>query len=120
MKTRLSANPLHLTLSRLRYLAQRGARLRDYGLGLLLGSYVSMAHASILGPKVCNVFKTVAGNDLYSIAAGIGFLGLLVANAMDEGGNTVKTAALRIGAAAIFLVNLQNVVETVTGAPWGC
>jgi hypothetical protein len=79
-----------------------------------------MAHASILGPKVCTMFKAIAGNDLYSVTAGIGFLGLLIANAMDEGGNTVKTAALKIGAAALLLVNLQNVVETVTGTPWGC
>jgi hypothetical protein len=120
MKTRVSARPLHPTLSRLRHLIQRGARLRDYALGLLLGSYVSMAHASILGPKVCAVFKQIAGNDLYSVAAGIGFLGLLIANAMDEGGNSVKTAALRIAVAATFLVNLQTVVEAVTGQPWGC
>jgi hypothetical protein len=127
MNTHLSTRPLRRsarricrTLSRLQHLARHGARLRDYGIGLLLGSYVSMAHASILGPKVCTMFKTIAGNDLYSVAAGIGFLGLLIANAMDEGGNTVKTAALKIGAAALFLVNLQNVVETVTGAAWGC
>lgn len=107
-------------LSSLPPLMRRYARFRDYGLGLLLGGYVSMAHASILGPKVCTIFKTIAGNDLYSIAAGIGFLGLLAANVMDEGGNTVKTAALRIAAAATLLVNLQTVTEVLTGAPWGC
>jgi len=120
MKTNVVPRVRYLFLSRIPNLVRRYARLRDYGVGLLLGGYVSMAHASILGPKICTIFKTIAGNDVYSIAAGIGFVGLLVANIMDEGGNTVKTSALRIAFAATFLVNLQNIVETFTGSPWGC
>lgn len=104
----------------LRRVAARYARARDYIMGALLGLYVSAAHASILAPKVCNVFKTVAGNDLYSIGAGVGLAGLLWAHSLDEGDNKLKTSAIRIGIAGLGLVNLQTIIETATGTPWGC
>lgn len=96
------------------------ARFHDYAVGLSLGAMTSYAHASILAPKVCQVFKQVAGNDLYSIAAGVGGVGLLIANAMDEGDNKLKTSALRIGLAAAGLVNIETISSFVTGSPWGC
>lgn len=96
------------------------ARFRDYVVGLSLGAMTSYAHASILAPKVCQVFRNVAGNDLYSIACGVGGVGLLIANAMDEGDNKLKTSALRIGLAGAGLVNLETISSYVTGSPWGC
>lgn len=95
-------------------------RLRDYAVGLTLGAMASYAHASILAPKVCTVFRQVAGNDLYSIALGAGGAGLLIANGLDEGDSKVKTAVLRIMLAGAGLANLENLSTLVTGSPWGC
>lgn len=89
--------------------------------GLMLMLFVAnTASASLLAAPICKVFKQLFGNDLVAIAAGIGGAGLLIANAMDEGDNKLKTGALRIGAAAAALVNLETISAMVTGTPWGC
>lgn len=95
-------------------------RLHNYTLGLGLAGIAEYANASILGPKLCLVFNTVAGNDLYSIAAGVGLVALLIANAVNEGDNKAKTAALRIVTAGTLLINLQTLSTLITGSTWGC
>lgn len=95
-------------------------RVHDYAVGLALGLAANAASASILAPKVCTVFRQVAGNDLYSILAGVGGAALLAANMMDEGNNKLKSGALRIGLVTAAVINLESITTIVTGQPWGC
>lgn len=96
------------------------ARSRDYGLGLALGAFAVNAHASMFATQLCRAFHGVADSTLYSVLAGFGLAGLLVANSLDEGDNKIKTAAIRIGIAVTGLVNLETLSVLFTGAPWGC
>lgn len=98
----------------------RLTRWRDYAVGLALGLCASYANATILAPRICSAFRQLAGNDLYSILAGVGLAGLLYANSLDEGDNKVKTSAIRIGIATTGLINLENITTLFTGTPWGC
>ncbi|AEV26929.1 hypothetical protein Dsui_2578 [Azospira oryzae PS] len=98
----------------------RTTKLEHYISGLILGLTTSYVQASILAPVICKGFKTLAGNDLYSIAAGVGGAGLLIANAMDEGDNKLKTGALRIAGVTAVAINLESITTMVTGTPWGC
>jgi hypothetical protein len=93
---------------------------RDWAMGVVLGSYVSFVQASIFGKQLCTIFTGVADNQMYSVLAGLGLAGLLVAHSLDEGDNKLKTSGIRIGLAATGLVNLQTLSTLVTGANWGC
>jgi hypothetical protein len=101
--------------------ALQSRKMRDYATGAALFLIaVNYAHASIFGPKICSAFNKIAGNDLYSVLAGLGMAGLFVTHALDEGDNKVKTASIKIGLAATGLVNLQDLSQLVTGSTWGC
>lgn len=93
---------------------------RDVAVGLYLVLMTGYVQATILAPKVCQLFRQIAGNDLYSILAGVGGAGLLVANMVDEGDNKLKTRAMQIGLVTVGALNLENLTTMVTGAPWGC
>jgi hypothetical protein len=108
-------NPIHLVCNVI-----DGRAWRHYAVGLALGCVTLNAQATILAPALCRAFHQIAGNDLYSIAAGAGLVGLLIAHSMDEGDNKLKTAVLRIGLATTALVNVQTVTSYFTGTSWGC
>jgi hypothetical protein len=89
-------------------------------MGSLFLLSATAANASMIAAPVCRVFRQIAGNDLYSILAGIGGVGILAANAVDEGDKKMKTGLLRIGLVTAGALNIENLSTIVTGTPWGC
>ncbi len=79
-----------------------------------------MARAGILSDQICSAYKSIFDASFYGIAIAAGLGGLLLAIALDEGGNQVKSRILRVSIAAIAIVNLDNIVSVLTGQRFVC
>ncbi|CUT17425.1 MULTISPECIES: hypothetical protein [Candidatus Ichthyocystis] len=76
--------------------------------------------AGILSDQICSAYKNIFDASFYGIAIAAGLGGLLLAIALDEGGNQIKSRILRVSIAAIAIVNLDNIVSVLTGQRFVC
>lgn len=72
---------------------------------------VSPLAGSAITDGLCKAYNNFIGNELVGFAVGAGALGLVLASALDEGGNTVKTGAIRLGAAGTAGVSINELVR---------
>ncbi|WP_092401701.1 MULTISPECIES: hypothetical protein [Candidatus Ichthyocystis] len=80
----------------------------------------TISTAGLLSDQICSAYKNIFDASFYGIAIAAGLGGLLLALALDEGGNQIKSRILRISISAVAIVNLDNIVGVLTGQHFVC
>lgn len=83
------------------------------GVALLL-TYAEVANAGSLTGGGCRFYNNYLNNDLYAFLAGIGGLGLVAKNMLDEGDQKLKSSASKWMIAGGAALNIPTIAGLVT------
>ena len=95
--------------------------MQSFVYGLVLFGFCSpmVVQAGVLSKAICKPYKQLVDNELFMVIAAIAAVILIIVWKLAPSG-TILSKGIGLLAALVFAVNIENVLQMVTGTGLGC